>query len=147
LDRFCVVYPYQPSADFPFQIAARVMAFDGTNVSSLTHSFYPFVNAISDAAGASASGLTFSGGDPTVAMPAAPICIAAKGTFNRPNKPTAGADTQPQQTVYVVVSHPAAVAPPEPEMTITQVASNVTINWQQDAGLFVLQTASSLASP
>src|SRR6185369_16827178 len=45
LDRICVAYVIRPTTDFTQnQIAARVLKFDGTNVTYLTHSFFPFVN-------------------------------------------------------------------------------------------------------
>src|ERR1051326_3415696 len=46
LDRVCVAFTTRPDkTQFPQnQIAARVMKFDGANVTFLTHSFFPFVN-------------------------------------------------------------------------------------------------------
>jgi hypothetical protein len=146
LDRLCVVYPYQPNTtDFPPQIAARVLQFDGTKFSYLTHSFYPFVNSDSNPVTAMGSAFSFSGGDPNVAMTPRQICIAAKGTINSTNNPAAGADSQPQQTVYTVISHPAPVVAPRPVMTVTHSGGNATVSWQQDAGLFVLQSTASLS--
>jgi hypothetical protein len=148
LDRACVVYPYTPdNSVFPYQIAARVLQFDGTQFNYLTHSFYPFVNSVSDPATALSSGINWSGGDPNVAMTPRQICIAAKGTINTTNNPTAGADSQSQENVYTVLSHPVPMAAPEPVMSITPSGGNLIISWQQDAGLFVLQSTASLASP
>jgi len=48
-DRFCVAYGLQPNGNFSQeQVAARVMSFDGTNITYLTHSFFPFVNYDAD---------------------------------------------------------------------------------------------------
>jgi hypothetical protein len=148
LDRICVVYPYTPEpAAFPQQITARVLQFDGSQFSYLTHSFYAFVNSVSDPSTALASGINWASGDPNVAMTPRQICVAAKGTINNINDPSAGANSQSQQTVYTVLSHPAPVAAPRPNMTVTRSGGNAVISWQQDAGLFVLQSAAPLSPP
>ena len=48
---------------------------------------------------------------------------------------------------YVVISHPAPVNPPQPTMTVTLSGSNVVIAWDEDAGLFKLESSSGVAAP
>jgi len=144
LNRLCVVWGSKPTLVNPAlqsQIAARVLSFDGANFSYLTPTFFPWVNHDSDVNNV----LGFTALDPTVAMTPRQICIAANGTINNTNKAAAGPDTQPQQTVYTVISHPAPVAAPQPSVTISRSGSNVTISWPADAGLFTVQKATSLS--
>jgi len=101
LDRFCVAYGLRPNGGFlNEQTAARVMKFDGANVTYLTHSFFPFVNFDPDGS----SGLTTV--TPSVAMTTRQICIAAKGTINTTNNPAGGPNTAAETTLYTVISHP-----------------------------------------
>lgn len=141
LDRICVVYKLKPvAADFPFfQVAARVLKFDGTNVTYLTASFFPFINH--DEVGING----FETVEPSVAMTTREICISAKGTINSTNNPTGGADTWPQTDLYTVISHPAPVSTPRPNITITDSGGNATISWNADDGLFTLQKTSTLS--
>src|SRR5205814_4240876 len=100
-DRFCVAYGLQPNGKFSQeQVAARVMQFDGSNITYLTHSFFPFVNYDPDGS----LGLTTV--TPNVAMTTRQICIAAKGTINSTNIPAGGANTAAETTLYTVISHP-----------------------------------------
>ncbi len=133
-DRFTVAYVIRS------QIAARVMKFDGTNVSYLTHSFFPFVN--NDPTG-SLGLVTVS---PSVVMTPRQICIAGKGTVNSTNNPTGGPDTKAETTLYTVISHPAPMPAPRPDMTIVTSGINAIITWQWEAGLFRLQTRSALGT-
>jgi len=143
LDRFCVAYGFQPTIDFGQQVAARLMAFDGTNISYLTHSFFPFVN--SDISPTNI--LSFRTVTPNVAMTTSQICIAAKGTINSTNNPAGGADTSPETTVYTVIAHAAAV-PSAPQITATQkldaTGHFLVISWSTNAGLFTLQSTPGL---
>jgi len=107
LDRFCVVYPLKPTADFlTYQVVARVMSFNGASISYLTPTFFPFVNYDRDG---SLGLLTDSA---SVAMTTRQICISAAGIINSTNNPAAGPDTSPLTDVYTVISHPAPVAAP-----------------------------------
>jgi len=140
-NRFCVAYEVRPTPDFlTQQIAARVMQFDGSEITYLTHSFRPFVNY--DPAGS----LGIITARPTIAMTPQAICIAAKGTLNSTNNPAAGPDTWPETTVYTVISHPAPMPKPQPQMTVTRSGGNAIITWNADAGLFVLQSRASLTT-
>jgi hypothetical protein len=143
LDRFCVAYSLQPTATFTKrQVAARVMAFDGTRVTYLTKSFFPFVNFENDTN--ALRGLeTFH---PSVAMTTREICIAAKGQINSTNNPVAGPDTAPQTVLYTVISHPDPVAAPRPTMTLNPSQDALEISWDADAGLFTLTSSPSLAA-
>ena len=112
LDRVCVVYKVKPvAADFPaFQTAARVMAFDGTNVTYLTRSFFPFVNH--DRVG----DLTIETDEPSVAMTTRQIFVSAKGVVNSTNNPAGGGDTAPNTSLYTVITHPD----PQPTPPVSQ---------------------------
>src|SRR6185436_4363764 len=148
LDRFCVAYSLQPTADFTRrQVAARVMKFDGTNITYLTHSFFAFVNYESNPS--SLTGLeTFH---PSVAMTTKQICIAAKGQINSTNNASAGPNTAAQTQVYTVVSHPDPQdIPGAGPLVITNLAVNgvvVTISWTGGTGPYLLQMKSSLTDP
>src|SRR5207253_3197744 len=104
-DRFCVAWAESPTPDFINQIAARVMQFDGTNITYLTHSFFPFVNYDPDGS------LNLTTLTPSVAMTTRQICIAAKGTINSTNNPAAGPNTAAETTLYTVISTPVGAAP------------------------------------
>jgi hypothetical protein len=141
LDRFCVAYSLQPTPAFARrQIAARVMAFDGTHITYLTPSFFPFVNHENDTNNI----LGLESFHVSVAMTPREICIAAKGRINSTNNPAAGPDSTPQTVVYTVISHPAPVAAPRPEMMVTRLESSAVISWDADAGLFTLQSTPSV---
>ena len=147
LDRVCVAFTGKPDANVGFpnnQIIARVMKFDGTNVSYLTPSFFPFINADSTNNLVTNGMMGFKTINPSVAMTTEAICIAAKANVNSTNNPAGGPDAGIDTTVYTVISHPAPVAPPRPRMTITLSGNNVLIAWDADAGLFKLQQAPSM---
>jgi hypothetical protein len=140
LDRFCVAYVLQPTSDFQQQVAARVMAFDGTNITSLTHSFFPFVNYESNPT--NILGLkTFA---PNVSMTTRQICIAAKGSINSTNNPAGGPDSSPETTLYAVINHPGAI-PSAPQITAAKVGASLVLAWPADAGSFTLQSTSTVA--
>jgi hypothetical protein len=145
LDRFCVVYGYQPNAEFQQQVAARVMAFDGQNISYLTHSFFPFVN--SETGSTNLVGLTTT--TASVAMTTSQICISAKGTVNSTNNPAGGPDTPAQTALYTVIKNPADTGSSTgPQITASQIGSGAghtfVISWPSDGNQYVLQTSSSL---
>lgn len=143
LDRICVAYEVKPDRFqwAQFQVAARVMAFDGTKITPITSSFYPFINCDTN------NGADFFRTERmSVAMTPRQICIAAKGYVNSTNSVAGGPDTQQETTLYTVINHPAPAAAPKPEMTISKSGSTATISWLADAGLFVLQSSGTVGS-
>ncbi len=143
LNRVCVTWMYKADKNvFGYQTAARVAQFDGANFNWLTHSFFPFVNHDEkpDAV------LGYASLNPVVAMTPQAICFAAKCVINNVNDVAAGPNSLDQQTVYTVVSHPAPVAAPQPALTITRSGNNVTLSWDNEAGLFTVQTRSTLGT-
>jgi hypothetical protein len=146
-DRLCVAYALQPvaSAFLQEQISARVLAFDGTSLTPLTPTFFPFVNH--DSTGQFATFTTFN---PEVAMTTRAICIAGKGTVNSTNNPASGADTAGNTSLYAVISHPAPLAAPVPLMTVapsvTLSSTNLIVSWTVDDGLFTVQTTPEVKS-
>jgi hypothetical protein len=145
LDRFCVAYSLQPTPDFTHrQVAARVMAFDGTNITYLTHSFFPFVNYENNPTNI----LGYETFHPSVAMTTMQICIAAKGQINSTNSPTTGPDTAPQTQVYTVINHPNPISPvPTIQLTATRSGTNLILSWSADAGDFTLQASDVVTTP
>jgi len=144
LNRVCVAYMHKPTSAFAYQVVARVAQFDGSNFTWYGHSFYPFLNHDQDPNNV----LGFTTANPYVAMTTRQICIAAKGTINSANNVSAGPNSLTEQTVYTVISHPDPVAAPVPSITVTQPdSSHLTVNWSADAGLFSVQTNSSLTTP
>ncbi len=139
LDRFCVAYVYRPTSALQQQVAARVMAFDGSNISFLTHSFFPFVNSENNLA--NAAGITTFG--PNVSMTTKAICIAAKGSINSTNNPAAGPDSGSETTLYTVINNPAPV-PSAPRITVSRSGGDLLLSWPVDAGLFTLQSTPSV---
>jgi len=147
LDRFTVAYRLSPTASFPGdQIAGRVGKFDGTNITWLTPSFYPFVNH--DAYGGTTDP-PYKTEQPSVAMTTRAICFSAKGTINSTNNPAATPDTVAETALYTVIAHPVPVAAaPRPALTATLSGSNVIISWNADAGgQFTLLSSSNPAAP
>jgi hypothetical protein len=139
LNHFCVAYVYQPTTDFAKQVAARVMAFDGTNVSYLTHSFFPFLNSENNPAKI----LNFTTVTPSIAMTTGQICIAAKGAINSTNNPAAGPDSSVETVSYVVISNPAAGSA-APQISVSKSGANLLLSWPASAGLFTIQATSAL---
>jgi len=147
LDRVCVAWSFQPNkTDFTKrQVAARVYQFTGTEFASLTHSFFPFINHDSNPSNV----LGFETYHPSVAMTRRQICISAKGMLNSTNNAAAGPDTVnggDEVKTYVVISHPAPVAAPQPDLTVTRSGSNLDLSWNVDAGLFTVQTTGQVKS-
>lgn len=126
-------------------MAARVFSFDGTSFTSLTHSFFPFVNYDPDGS-LSPAGDGISTITPTVAMTTRQICIAAKGVLNNVNNPAAGGNTLPETTVYTVINHPAPISVEGPRILISRSGNQVVISWDASAGAFTVQTRDSLTS-
>jgi hypothetical protein len=141
LDRLCVAWSFQPDQTLfaKRQTAARVFQFTGTQFTSLTHSFFPFINHDSDPNNVRG----FETYHPSVAMTRRQICITAKGELNSTNNATAGPDTVTGSEVkaFTIISHPAPVAAPEPVLAVTQVGNNLNLSWDATAGLFTVQTA------
>ncbi len=139
-DRCCVVWAQRPvQLNFAKrQIVARVLAFDGTSFSYLTPQFYPFVNRDLDGS------KMIEGFAPSVAMTPRQICIAARGQINSTNNPAAGVDTLADTDYFTVISHPAPMAAPVPQMAIARSGNNAKVSWLADAGLFVLQSSAAL---
>lgn len=148
LDHFCVAYVLQPTADFQQQVAARVMSFDGQNITYLTHSFFPFVN--SESTLTNVTGLKTVA--PNVSMTTGQICIAAKGTINSTNNPAGGPDTTAETTLYTVINNPAAQGSAgRPTITVTTGGNLLTgrtlvLSWPSASGTFTLQST-PLISP
>lgn len=141
-NRLCVAWAHKPTMmDFQMdQVAARVFSFDGRNFTPLTHSFFPFVNY--DPKG----DLLLTTIRPTVTMTSRQICIAAKGTVNNLNDPTAGANTAAETTLYTVINHPAPIAGAGPKVSIEKSGNEVIVSWDASAGAFTVQTRASLTS-
>ncbi len=142
LDRVCVVYKVKPSAaDFGlFQVAARVLKFDGTSLSYVTHSFFPFINHDNNGT------LGLATLEPSVAMTTQQIFISAKGVLNSTNNPSGGGNTLGNTDVYTVISNPAAA--PEP-LTITSISADstdVVFSWQGGTGPFLVQGTAALGA-
>ncbi len=125
-DRICVVFKVKPDqVNFPlFQTAARVLRFDGANLTYVTASFFPFVN--SDFVGD--KGIKTA--EPSVAMTTSSIFVSAKGIVNSTNNPAGGGDTLDNTDVYTVICNPAS----EPTMSIAQSGANVVISWDKIFG-------------
>ena len=91
------------------QVIARVMEFNGTNLSYLTPSFFAFLNSDnSDSVATNGSPAGFLTSNPSVSMTTKAICIAAKGSINSTNNAYNSAPDSPggNTTVYTVVSMP-----------------------------------------
>jgi hypothetical protein len=148
-DRVTVVYRVQPDNGVfnATQVAARVFKFDGTNFIALTPSFFPFIQsdgrAVSDGTNVLSSPVGFQSKEPSVAMTPRQILFYAEGLWNGiPNTNTPPATTADSHC-YTILSHPAPIAAPRPQMTFNPATS--TISWQADAGLFVLEASASLS--
>ena len=69
--------------------------------------------------------------------------------LNSTNNAAAGPDTVnggDEVKTYVVISHPAPVAAPQPDLTVTRSGSNLNLSWNVDAGLFTVQTTGQVKS-
>ena len=141
LNRVCVVYKLEPvtvanGGQFSaFQTAARLMSFNGANISYLTPSFWPFVNH--DNVGDKGIATL----EPSVAMTTTKIFISAKGIVNSANNPAAGGNTAANTDVYTVICNPAG----QPQMSIALSGGNVVISWDASFGTRCLQSTPSLS--
>jgi hypothetical protein len=119
------------------------MQFDGTNITYLTPSFFPFVNH--DLTGV--SGLNTV--TPGLAMTPRQICISAKGFVNSTNNPASGPDTPASQiNLYTVLTHPAPVPAVRPQLAITTSEGNAIVSWPYDLvdyGFWTLQSSPSVS--
>jgi len=150
-DHFTVAYKLEPTVAFPqFQTMGRIGQLAGGNITWLGPSFFAFYNH--DAYGGQTYGNTnspayYETDEPNVAMTSQAICFAAKATINSTNNPAAAPDTQPQTTVYTVISNPAYVpSAAAPSMTAILSAGNVIISWNASAGLFTLVSSTNPAA-
>src|SRR5262249_39717304 len=135
-NRVCVTWAYQPDpALFPKrQVAARLYQFDGTSFTSLTHTFWPFVNRDSDGT------LGMEGFHPYAVMTPRQICFAARGQVNSTNNPAGGPDIAADTDYYTVITHPAPLPPPKPNLSISLFEDYAVLDWDPDAGLFTVQS-------
>lgn len=163
LDRFTVVCDMKPDQSLfkAWQAVARVGSFDGTNVSWITPTFFPFVNHEWDTNSLKNIETSWT---PTVMMTTKAICFVNQGWINSSNNPAAGPDTwswnaspfnpgannlpdtgnADRTMVYTVVTHPQPVDPPRPQIAIAKSGNNVTISWPAEAGFFRLQASATL---
>jgi len=117
------------------QILCRVLHFDGVStVTAVTHTFFPFVNSDTDTNNI----VGFKTTNPNLDMTTRFICIAAKGLINSTNNVAGGPDSQPQTTVYTVISNPGYV-PAKLKATLS--GSNLIISWAASAGDGTLQSS------
>lgn len=132
--------PVGTNADQVFsfnQIIARVLHFDGTNVTPLTATFFPFINHD----GNTNSILGYQMENSNLDMTTRYICIAAKGLINSTNNWAAGPDSAAQTTVYTVINNPGYVAP---RISATISETNLVISWSASAGDVQLQSTAAV---
>ena len=144
LNRLTIGWVSQPAGYANQQVAARVLAFDGSKKSfkPLTPSFFPFVNTATNGIRT----LQMS-----VAMTTKQILIAAKGEISYENTPQVGPDSPKEVNFYTVLSHPAPVADPttpvpnsSPTLHVVQSGGNIVISWDASAQGYVLESKSHL---
>ncbi|MBK9140247.1 MAG: hypothetical protein IPM17_16025 [Verrucomicrobia bacterium] len=146
LNRLTVCWVSQPVGYEKQQVAARVMAFDGTKFTPLTRSFFPFINN----AKAGIRSLQMS-----VAMTTRQICVAAKGEINYENRPELGPNSPNEVNFYTVFSHPAPADDPTtpvgggvtPKLSISRAGNNVTLEWDAAATGWTLESAPAITGP
>jgi len=119
------------------QVMARVLKFNGTTVTPLTHTFFPFIN--SDTAAHTNLMQGFKTTNPNLDMTTKYICIAGKGQINSTNNAEAAWDSQAQTTVYTVINNPGYV-PVAPQMTAARSGNNIIISWDASVGDCTLQS-------
>jgi hypothetical protein len=144
-DHFCVVYDMNPNGNIwsADQIVARIGKFDGTNISFITPSFFPFVNSENNPT--NVVGLLTE--NPSVAMTTEYICIAGKGTVNSTNNPAGGPDTATQTTLYTVINNPSGGTQPGQGavLSVTQASpTSVSVSW---TGTGILQSTTGFFNP
>lgn len=151
LNRVVVSWVSRPDSYEQQQVAARVLALEGTPATfrALTPSFLPFINA-------APTGNIRSVGM-SVAMTTRQILIAAKGEINLQNQPQQGANSNRELNFYTVFTHPDPKDDPtppvgggtRPTLIVTRSGGNVTITSSPQplpAG-FVLELAPSISGP
>lgn len=112
LGRVVVSWVAKPDGYELQQVAARVLALEGTAFRALTPSFLAFVNQ------APVGGIrTFQ---MSVAMTTRQVLVAAKGEINLSNKPDQGANSPTELNFFTVVSHPAPADDPTPSANAAQ---------------------------
>lgn len=143
LNRMVVSWVSQPSGYAKQQVAARVLSFNGTSITPLTRSFFPFVNVATN----DIRSLQMS-----VAMTTKQICVAAKGEINYSNKPELGPDSPTEVNFFTVFTHPnpqddptAPVGGPAPTLTIARSGANLAISWDASATGYTLKSKNSLS--
>lgn len=119
------------------QIMARVFRFNGSTVTPITSTFFPFINHDGD----TNSILGYKMENSNVDMTTRYICIAGKGLINSTNNWAAGPDSAAQTTVYTVINNPAYVAP---KLTATVSGANLVVTWPASAGDCQLQSTTSV---
>jgi len=144
LDRVTVSWVSQPTGYAKQQVAARVLALDGTakKFTPLTASFFPFINTATN----DIRSLQMS-----LAMTTRQICVAAKGEINYENQPALGPNSPTEVNFYTVISHPAPADDPTtpvggaaPAISIQRSGSNLTLSWPAAATGFTLESKTSL---
>jgi hypothetical protein len=145
LNRLTVSWVAQPAGYANQQVAARVFAFNGTNFTALTKSFFAFVNyATNDVRTLQMS----------VAMTTKQICVAAKGEINLQNKPELGKNSPKEVNFYTVFSHPnpqddpttpAGGAASGPTLKIAIAGSTVTLSWDSSFAGYTLESKAALS--
>jgi len=119
------------------QIMVRVLHFDGTTITPVTHTFFPFLNHDSDTNFI----VGYQTTNPDVDMTTRYICVAGKGLINSTNNLAGGPDSAPQTTVYTIISNPGYVPP---KLTATHSGGNMIISWAASAGDGTLQSTPTL---
>ena len=145
LNRLTVSWVAQPTGYANQQVAARVFAFNGTNFTALTRSFFTFVNyATNDIRSVGMS----------VAMTTKQICVAAKGEINLQNKPELGKNSPKEVNFYTVFSHPSPKDDPTtpiggfvngPKLEIIVVGTTATLYWDNSFTGYTLESKASLS--
>ncbi len=143
LNRMTLSWVSQPAGYAKQQVAARLFSFDGTKFTSLTRSFFPFINTATN----DIRSLQMS-----VAMTTRQICVAAKGEINYANQPQNGPDSPTEVNFFTVFTHPApaddptpGVGGPAPTLQISRSANSLTISWDSAASGFTLKSKNSLS--
>jgi len=145
LGRIVVSWVSQPDGYEAQQVAARVLALDGTtkSIAPLTASFLPFINA-SETGGIRSVGMS-------LAMTTKQILVAAKGEINLQNQPAQGANSPTEINFYTVISHPNPQEDPTPAVPGQSIAAtavtngnNLVVAWTGGTAPFKVQVRSRL---
>lgn len=142
LNRLTVSWVCQPTGYTKQQVAARVLAFDGTKFTPLTRSFFAFVNVAKN---------DIRTYQMSVAMTTRQICVAAKGEINYENQPELGPNSPTEVNFYTVFSHPdpqndptPGVGGPAPALGIARTGNNVVLSWDSAATGWTLESSSAI---